>query len=212
MSDISYPGARTVPFGIPGVDVEYGDHICAFHLTTKQRDDILYAYVREGLEAADTCLIAIADNDMQNFRAAVGDTVYENLQVQTYVDGEQRANGDLTADRMMDFWEDTLRGLHEGGAGFARLGGDARWWLGQIAQVEELLFYESELNRHVQRFPLSMLCLYDLNHFGGQTLVELLKTHPKLLIGELLVENPWYMTPDEYRDAILAAQAQGSIA
>jgi hypothetical protein len=45
-----------------------------------------------------------------------------------------------------------------------------------------------------------MLRLYDLDHFGGGLIVDLRKTHPKLLIGPHLIENPYYMTPDEYRD------------
>jgi hypothetical protein len=45
------------------------------------------------------------------------------------------------------------------------------------------------------------VCLYDLREFGGGLLMELLKTHPKVLLGGLVFENPHYLSPDEYRSA-----------
>ena len=41
--------------------------------------------------------------------------------------------------------------------------------------------------------------LYDLDVFGGGILVDLLKTHPKLLLGGMLLENPRHaLSPDEF--------------
>jgi hypothetical protein len=44
-----------------------------------------------------------------------------------------------------------------------------------------------------------VLCLYDLAHFGGSMLVDVLRTHPKLLLGGMIIENPHYLTPNEFR-------------
>jgi hypothetical protein len=41
------------------------------------------------------------------------------------------------------------------------------------------------------------VCLYDVERFGGGIIVNLLKTHPRMLIGGMLVENPYYTSPDE---------------
>ncbi len=38
-----------------------------------------------------------------------------------------------------------------------------------------------------------------VSEFGGGLLVELLKTHPKVLLGGLVFENGQYLSPDEYR-------------
>ena len=43
-----------------------------------------------------------------------------------------------------------------------------------------------------------ILCLYDISRFGGGVVVDLLKTHPKILLGGLVLENPNYMTPAEF--------------
>jgi hypothetical protein len=42
------------------------------------------------------------------------------------------------------------------------------------------------------------MCLYDLDRFGGQILVDILKTHPKVLMGSTVLENLYYLEPDEF--------------
>jgi hypothetical protein len=44
-----------------------------------------------------------------------------------------------------------------------------------------------------------ILCLYDLDLFGGGLVVDLLKTHPKIVLGGMVLENPHFMSPDEFR-------------
>ena len=72
------------------------------------------------------------------------------------------------------------------------------WALRDASGVEELVGYESELNRFMPKYPQLMLCLYDLKRFGGGIVVDMLKTHPKLLLGGMLLENPYYLSPDEF--------------
>jgi hypothetical protein len=72
------------------------------------------------------------------------------------------------------------------------------WALRQAPGVEELVIYESELNRFLPRYPQVILCLYDLERFSGEIIIDLLKTHPKVLLGSMVVENPHYLEPDEF--------------
>jgi hypothetical protein len=37
--------------------------------------------------------------------------------------------------------------------------------------------------------------MYDLDRFGGELLFSTLKTHPKVLVGGLIHENPYYIPP-----------------
>jgi hypothetical protein len=77
--------------------------------------------------------------------------------------------------------------------------GEAGWLLEGPPVAEEFIDFESQLNNSAPRYPQVILCLYDLERFGGGMLVDILKTHKKLLLGGLVVENPHYLTPDEFR-------------
>jgi hypothetical protein len=56
---------------------------------------------------------------------------------------------------------------------------------------------ECELNRFAPCYPLVLLCLYSLGHFRGDLLIDILKTHPKVLMGSTVLDNPYYVPPDE---------------
>ena len=43
-----------------------------------------------------------------------------------------------------------------------------------------------------------VLCLYDLDRFSGEIVVNVVKTHPQVLVRGILVENPYYIEPDDF--------------
>jgi hypothetical protein len=100
---------------------------------------------------------------------------------------------------MMAFWEDVVGTAMNGGRfDFARSVGEMTWSLGDIPGVDELVGYESKLNSFMPRYPQVILCLYDLDRFGGGIMVDMLKTHPKVLLGGMVLDNPNYLSPDEF--------------
>lgn len=67
-----------------------------------------------------------------------------------------------------------------------------------VPDIDELMTLESKMNRFLPLFPQVVVCLYDIDRFGSSIIVDLLKTHPRMLIGGMLVENPYYTSPDEF--------------
>ncbi len=64
--------------------------------------------------------------------------------------------------------------------------------------VDQLVRYEARLNRFLPRYPQVILCLYDLEQFtDGRILLEMLKTHPKVLMSGQVLDNPWYVEPED---------------
>ena len=65
-----------------------------------------------------------------------------------------------------------------------------------VPDIGELMALESEMNRFLPLFPQVILCLYDIGRFGGGIVVDLLRTHPRMLLGGMVIENPYYMSPE----------------
>jgi hypothetical protein len=42
------------------------------------------------------------------------------------------------------------------------------------------------------------VCAYDITKIDADTMLNLLRTHPLVVVGETLTENPFYMPPDEF--------------
>jgi hypothetical protein len=195
----------SVALGIPGLEVVPGDHVCAFYSGLSERDDILIPYLREGLKAGDKCICVVDATEPDSVLASLTGEVDVPSHLaahqidllssrQTYLQ-----HGRFSTQAMLDFWNESVgAALRDLGFPFARAVGEMTWALREMPGVHELVSYESELNRFLPRYPQVILCLYDLERFSGEVLVDILKTHPKVLVGGTVVENPYYVEPDEF--------------
>ena len=43
-----------------------------------------------------------------------------------------------------------------------------------------------------------VICVYDVRKVSGSMLVDIIRTHPVVLIGDVLQENPFYLPPEQF--------------
>ncbi|HEY1346603.1 MAG TPA: MEDS domain-containing protein [Streptosporangiaceae bacterium] len=188
-----------------GLQLGVGDHICGFYRKPAERDDILIPFLVEGLKAGDRCTCVVDSCTPGDVLASMS----EHLEVEPYLsasqlevldaDGTYLAAGGFLPERMLRFWEAKARsGPYAAGPGFARNIGDMSWAHRSQGAVADLIGYESELNRIMGNFPQVNLCLYDLTRCPGDLIMDVLKTHPKALLGGMVIDNPYYLDPDEF--------------
>jgi hypothetical protein len=72
------------------------------------------------------------------------------------------------------------------------------WSLLDRPGVEDLLEYETRLNYVIPKYEDPVVCTYDLSKFGASAVMDALRTHPVVLIGGLLQENPFFVPPEEF--------------
>jgi len=188
-----------------GVTWQPGHHICGFYRKPLERDNILVPFLADGLAAGDKCTCVVDSCTPGD----VLDRLAERLEVGPYVSGRQLevldadgtylAEGGFLPERMLKFWEAKARQGPSGDVGgFARNVGDMSWAHRDPRAVDDLIGYESELNRIMSDFPQVNLCLYDLTRCSGELIMDVLKTHPKVLLGGMIIDNPYYLEPDEF--------------
>jgi hypothetical protein len=194
-----------IDFGIPGLAVEAGDHICALYFGEAERDDVLLPYLRAGVLAGDKCICIVDASEPSVVLDGIGggvdvDGAVSSHQLEvlkstdTYLRSDQFSLGD-----MLEFWNDSVgKAFSDGQFRFARSVGEMTWGLRDLPGVNAIAEYESELNRFLPTYPQVILCMYDLERFGGRILVDLVKTHPKLLLGGVVIDNPYALSPDEF--------------
>ncbi len=64
------------------------------------------------------------------------------------------------------------------------------------SSIDALLEYEARANLVLVEDPV--VCAYDLSKFGGDVVVEVMRTHPMIIIGGMLQENPFFVPPDQF--------------
>ena len=199
-----------VPSGIDDIGLVPGSHVCAFYRGDADRDRLLTGYLGAGLAAGDKC-ICVVDSAYTAKRLESlprsrtepgppggqepppGGQLDVHLPESTYL-----AGGEFTTSHMLAFWTENMNKAEIEGYSFCRLVGEMTWALRDMPGVEHLVGYESELNRVTSSYPVIVLCLYDLDRFGGEIVVNVVKTHPQVLVQGILVENPYYIGPDEF--------------
>ena len=193
----------TVELGIPGLSLDVGGHACAFYRGADERDTILQPYLAAGLRAGDKCVAVMDSTDPGALRAALAESAdgpgaaADQLDIRASQDTYLRG-GRFSTEAMLAFWDDVVGAAIAGGFGLSRAAGEMTWALRQMPGVEELVGYEAELNYFLPRYPQVILCLYDVERFDGQVLVDILKTHPTVLVGGMVLDNPYYIEPAEF--------------
>lgn len=191
--------------GIPGVGgVRPGTHFCAFYSGSAERDRLLFPFLDEGLRHGDKCLCLIDGVEPALVRdLAVGQPGpgYSRRSAQLDVvlasDAYLRS-GRFSVAEMMSYLSHAADAAIADDFDLFRAVGEMSWVLPGPAGWENLFLYESALNHTVEHMPAILMCLYDLQKFGAEMLVEVLRTHPTVLLDRTVIDNPHYVPPSEY--------------
>jgi hypothetical protein len=187
-----------IDFGLPGLGLQRGDHICAVYCGTAERDAILGPFLRAGLEAGDKCFCLLDDVEPVAASWRRGNVDGDQLEVSLRTDVHP-SGGRFSATPMIDFLDGQMATATAAGTyRTMRAAGEMTWALAGPTGVEDLMIHEAEITRFAPQYPQALLFMYDLNRFGGSLLVDLLKTHAKLLLGRMVLDNPNWLTPDEF--------------
>jgi DNA-binding CsgD family transcriptional regulator len=197
--------AISVSMGIPGLDeVHPGTHICALYSGPAERDRLLFPFLREGMLEGDKCLCLVDD-------AQVASTVRDWVEGRPGSEQPLRSEQldvDRTSDAYLDsgrFSVEQMRSFLSGRMALAtesdfpmlRAAGEMSWVLPQLGGADGLFVYESVVNQIVEDMPAVFMCMYDLKGFGVSMLVDVLRTHPKVLLDRTVLDNPHFLTQVE---------------
>ena len=207
--------------GIPGVgELGQGIHLCALYSGPVERDELLMPFLQAGLRGGDKCLCLIDQVEPEKVR--------ERLGYRDDAEGAERADqldvdrassvyleaGHFRAKHMTTFLEDTANTAAQDEFPHLRAAGEMSWVLPGPPGAAEFFEYESSINQLQAQIPVLLMCMYDLGLFGTSMLVDVMRTHPKVLVGTTVLDNPDYLTPEQYletrRPAIAAHSSLGA--
>jgi hypothetical protein len=189
--------------GVSGLEAAVGDHICGLYAGQAQRDQVVIPFLEAGLAAGDKCICVVDETDPAKIFKQLGHSADKSasaaakqLEVIQAADLYLRS-GRFSADEIIGAWKAAIAdAMYDGRFDIVRA---VETWSRRdvVPDMHELLLLESEMNRYLPLYPQVVVCLYDIGRFGPEIIVNLLKTHPRMLVGGMLIENPYYLTPDE---------------
>jgi hypothetical protein len=178
------------------------DHVCGFYYTAEERDSMLLPFLGEGIRDGSKCVAVVDSTPPDVVVASIpgADAAVESGQFEIYHSDETYLRtGTFEPELTIDFWETRAKELvDDSDYDFIRLTGELSWLDRADTPREDIVRYESWADRFVLKYPMTILCLYDLRRLGSSVLMDLMRTHPKLLMGGLLLENPHHISSDEF--------------
>lgn len=105
-----------------------------------------------------------------------------------------------------------LEQARESRFGFLRTCADMGWALRAMDNTDALMEYEARVGFLTRQHQCTLMCAYDTRKFSRATFKDVLRTHPQVLIGNTIVENPYYVSPMEYLRELMANGAKKALA
>ena len=180
-------------------------HVCAFFSSIDEEHRVLHSFIKDGFDGGERAF-HIVDPDLREDHlkrlAGAGINVERvlgsgQLQVRPWQDAYLRGNR-FDQDAMLAFLEDVLQSAAAGGYPLTRLLAHMGWALLDKPGVDDLLEYETRINYVLPKYDDSVICVYDLTKIRSAVAMDLIRTHPVVIMGGLLHENPFFVPPDQF--------------
>ncbi len=179
-------------------------HVCAFFTSEDEEYRVLLPFITGGFERGHKAIHIVSparrEDHVRRLRAAGIDSVAAQrngqLELRTSTETYLR-DGLFDKDRMVTAFEELA---NESAKGFplSRVVCHMDWASGHRAHLDALVEFESRVNDVWARREDIVICVYDLAKFGGGTVVDMVRTHPLVIIGGILQHNPFFVPPDEF--------------
>jgi hypothetical protein len=193
------------PIAFGGSELRATRHVCAFFNSDEEEYRVLLPFIKDGFECGDKAIHVVnpgqRPDHLQRLAAAGIDTISAEasgqLELRTNTDTYLR-DGLFDQDRMLAVFEQLASGNAKGGFPLSRIVCHMDWAAEGRSYVDNLVEFESRVNDVWRRHDDAVICVYDLAKFGGDTVVDIMRTHPMIIIGGILQQNPFFVPPLEF--------------
>lgn len=192
--------------GIGNYTCNWGMHIAGLYENEKERDEIIFGFLKQGYLEGDFQLYCPVERTEQNFRQeftaqcpGCDNSLKQNKDFSILSAKDLYYPDGTFSPRAMD------KGLNkffvlsqQNGKRNIRATAEMVWALEAIPGTEYLMAYEARLNFFIPGKPWISICMYNINKFSGSVIMEVLKTHPYTLNGGILTQNPYFVEPAQW--------------
>jgi hypothetical protein len=180
-------------------------HICACFRTLEEEYRVLLPFIKEGIVHKQKAFHIVdprfRDEHLKRLDSIGIDTASAQdrgqLEVCSWHEVYLR-EGHFDQNRMLALVEDTLRAAPDRGYGITRLVANMQWALTDLPGVDDLVEDETRLNYILPNYQDPVICTYDCSKFSSGDIADLMRTHPSVIIGGVLQENPFFVPPERF--------------
>lgn len=195
----------TAPIPFAGSLLDETRHVCAFFNSDDEEYRVLLPFMRDGFQCGHKAIHVLNPNQHQDHLQRLAKAGIDPATAQQTGQLELRTNvetylpdGHFDPDRMISAFEKAASGNASGGFPLSRICCRMDWAVEDGSHVDDVIEFESRVNEVWNRHEDAVICTYHLGQFRGDAVIDILRTHPMVLIGGMLQRNPFFVPPDEF--------------
>jgi hypothetical protein len=193
------------PIRFAGSQLSETRHVCAFFNSDEEEYRVLLPFIKDGFDCGDKSIHVVdpeqRDDHVQRLTAAGIDpgAAERSGQFELRINTEvYLRDGRFDPDRMLGVFERLASGNASGGFPLSRIVCRMDWAAEDRSHIDNLIEFESRVNDVWNRHDDAVICTYRLGKFGVNTVVDIMRTHPMVIIGGILQQNPFFVPPREF--------------
>ncbi len=195
--------AAPIPFA--GSQLDETRHVCAFFNSDDEEYPVLLPFIRDGFQCGHKAIHVVNPHQRAKHLqrlAAIGidaAAAEQSGQLEIRINTDvYLPDGRFDPDRMIAVFEQLASGNAQGGFPLSRICCRMDWAVEDQSHVDDVIEFESRVNEVWRRHDDAVICTYHLGQFRGDEVIDVMRTHPMVIIGGLLQRNPFYIPPDEF--------------
>ncbi|HYF35001.1 MAG TPA: MEDS domain-containing protein [Prosthecobacter sp.] len=192
------------PVRLAGSILSRSFHVCAFFHSKDEEYRILMPFIMEGFNNGDRAFHVVDPKNQASHLRRLEEEGINVVDAQNSGQLEVRRwqeayiqDDHFDQYRMIDTIKEALDPAKKQPGKLTRLVANMEWALEDLPGVHDIVEYETRLNHVLPEYHDPVICTYDLSRFDASVVMDILRTHPMVIIGGILQENPFYVPPDE---------------
>lgn len=194
----------TTPIPFAGSVLGDTRHICAFFNSDEEEYQVLLPFIKNGFECGDKAVHIVnpgqREDHLRRLNSAGIDAADAERTGQLDLltnDAAYLRDGRFDQDRMIKAFEAIACGNVQRDYPVNRI--VCRMdWAADGSLVNDVVEFESRVNDVWTRSHDAVICTYHLGKFGGDVVIDILRTHPMVIIGGMLQRNPFFVPPADF--------------
>jgi diguanylate cyclase (GGDEF)-like protein len=192
-----------------------GDHMCCIYETEAEHRAVITPYIQLGLERGEKVIYIV---DLHTAATVLGYLRDQGIDADAYIAREQLVmatheetylrDGIFDPDAMIVFLRATMQQALADGYAALRVTGEMTWALRGLPGSERLIEYEAKLNLFFPGSQCSAVCQYNRQRFDPAILLDVVHTHPTVIIGTQCYDNFYFIPPEAFLSNLPAARLQ----
>jgi hypothetical protein len=203
------------PISFAGAHLDQARHVCAFFNSEDEEYRVLLPFIKNGFDCGHKAVhVVSAERHNRHIRhlAAAGIDAAEaqrsgQLELRVNTDIYLR-DGRFDQDRMLQMFERIASGSIDGPYSLSRIVCQMEWASRYPCCIHDLIEFEARVNDVWCRHDDTVICVYDLAKFSGDIVMDVMRTHPMIIVGGILQQNPFFVPPQEFLQELYQRRAE----